>query len=488
MIENLATRYKKVKIQEGIYVYRFVEVLQNVEYNAMENTIEYMKNNDKKTIYDMEDITFTITDEKNCFSDYIEIDDLKNIYGDVEDSKILECFKNDCVDIIRFGIFDEENETLKIVSSKTNDLLQAKPDSNELNFCILSYINDNDLQVMLPYEALKQFIDQLESKQNDVVLRKLCEIKDAIENFTPDEILEQIEETDQQEETNQQEEIITNDIIEDLDSLVGLNDIKYEVEKLKAYLSFIRKSKDKLNLEIPNLNMVFYGNPGTGKTTVARAISKILYSLGYIKSDKFKEATTGDFIAGYVGQTALKTKGLIAQNKGGVIFIDEAYSFSSNGQEFADEALVEILKEMENKETVFIFAGYTNEMKNFISMNPGIQSRVSTYLEFKDYSLEELTNIFMNKVEKSKLKITDEALEKVKQIIEKAKNADGKFGNARFIMQLFNKILLIHSLNVENIDSEDIYTITGYDINDNLNKELNINGKQKTIGFKGGIK
>lgn len=143
---------------------------------------------------------------------------------------------------------------------------------------------------------------------------------------------------------------------------------------------------------------------------------------------------------------------------------------------------------MENKETVFIFAGYTNEMKNFISMNPGIQSRVSTYLEFKDYSLEELTNIFINKVEKSKLKITDEALEKVKQIIEKSKNTDEKFGNARFIMQLFNKILLIHSLNVENIDSEDIYTITGYDINDNLNKELNINGKQKTIGFKGGIK
>ena len=191
-------------------------------------------------------------------------------------------------------------------------------------------------------------------------------------------------------------------------------------------------------------------------------------------------------MAGYVGQTAIKTKDLINKNKDGVIFIDEAYSFSSNGQEFADEALVEILKEMENKETVFIFAGYTNEMKNFISMNPVIQSRVSTYLEFKDYSLEELTNIFINKVEKSKLKITDEALEKVKQIIEKTKHSDEKFGNARFIMQLFNKILLVHSLNVENTASDDIYTITESDINENLYRELNINSKQKTIGFKGG--
>mgnify|MGYP004567617393 FL=1 len=485
MIQNLASRYKKTKIQEGIYVYRFVEVLQNVEYNGIENTIEYMKNNAKKTVYDMEDITFTITDEKNCFSDYLEIATLKDMYGDIEDSEILEHFKNDCTDFIRFGIFDEKNETLKIVSSKTSDLLKAKPDTNTFSFSLLSYVNDNDSQVMFSYEMLKQLIDYLETEQSDVVLRKLCEIRGAIENFTSGEISEQIEEeTEYQEDTINTD--ITNNVIEDLDSLVGLKNIKYEVEKLKAYLSFINNSKDKLDLEVPNLNMVFYGNPGTGKTTVARAISKILFSLGYIKSNKFKEVTTGDFVAGYVGQTAIKTKDLINKNKDGVIFIDEAYSFSSNGQEFADEALVEILKEMENKETVFIFAGYTNEMKNFISMNPGIQSRVSTYLEFKDYSLEELTNIFINKVEKSKLKITDEALEKVKQIIEKTKHSDEKFGNARFIMQLFNKILLVHSLNVENTASDDIYTITESDINENLYRELNINSKQKTIGFKGG--
>lgn len=326
MIKNLATRYKKTKILDGIYVYRFVEILQNVKYNSNDNTIEYVKNNDKKTIYDMEDITFTITDEKNCFSDYLEIDTLKAIYGDIEDSEIIEQFKNDCASIIRFGIFDEEKETLKIVSSQLDELLKAKPDSNFLNFSLLSNNDDNDSQVMFSYETLKQFIDYLENEQSDIALRKLCEIKAAIEDFNFNNSSEQVEEEPVQEEQT------TYNITEDLDSLVGLKDIKYEVEKLRAYLSFISKSKDTLDLEVPNLNMFFYGNPGTGKTTVARAISKILYSLGYIKSDKFKEATTGDFIAGFVGQTALKTKDLINKNKGGVIFIDEAYSFSSKGQ------------------------------------------------------------------------------------------------------------------------------------------------------------
>lgn len=93
MIKNLAARYKKTRIQEGIYVYRFVEILQNVEYNALEDTIEIVKNEEKKTIYDMEDVTFTITDEKNCFSDYTDIDTLRELYGDLKEEEILEQFK-----------------------------------------------------------------------------------------------------------------------------------------------------------------------------------------------------------------------------------------------------------------------------------------------------------------------------------------------------------------------------------------------------------
>ncbi len=327
-------------------------------------------------------------------------------------------------------------------------------------------------------------INDMEKEKNDKVLRALCQIKSSAEFLLSQQEDLQSQEEEKEEEVQEKEEL---DINQDLNSLVGLHDIKKEVEKLKAYLSFLKNSEGKLNLEIPNLNMVFYGNPGTGKTTVARIISKILYSLGYIKSDQFKEVTTGDFIAGYVGQTAIKTKDLINKNKGGVIFIDEAYSFDSKAQDFADEALVEILKEMEKKDTVFIFAGYTEEMKNFISMNPGIQSRVSTYLEFKDYSIEELMDIFQSKIENSKLKITEEALHQVRQIVEKVAYSDKKFGNARFIIQLFNKILMYHALNTVNEkDEKVIYMITANDITEQLYQELNINNKQKTIGFKGG--
>lgn len=482
MIKNLAARYKKTRIQEGIYVYRFVEVLQNVEYNALEDTIEIVKNEEKKTIYDMEDVTFTITDEKNCFSDYADIDTLRELYGDLKEEEILEQFKENCTSFIRFGIFDEKQESLKIVSSKIDDLLKAEPEENSFTFALMSYINDNEIQAIIPYEVLKQMINDMEKEKNDKVLRALCQIKNSAEFLLSQQEDLQSQEEEKEEEVSEKEEL---DINQDLNSLVGLNDIKKEVEKLKAYLSFLKNSDGKLNLEIPNLNMVFYGNPGTGKTTVARIISKILYSLGYIKSDQFKEVTTGDFIAGYIGQTAIKTKDLINKNKGGVIFIDEAYSFDSKAQDFADEALVEILKEMEKKDTVFIFAGYTEEMKNFISMNPGIQSRVSTYLKFKDYSIEELMDIFQSKIENSKLKITEEALHQVRQIVEKVAYSDKKFGNARFIIQLFNKILMYHALNTVNEkDEKVIYTITENDITEQLYQELNINNKQKKLDLK----
>lgn len=482
MIKNVAVKYKKIKLFEGIYIYRFIDVLTNVEYDASGETITYYKDNEKKTIYDMEDLAFTVSDEKMCFSDYIEMDDLKRMYGIEDENTLLEQYKKDCATFIRYGIFDDKEDILKIVSSEKKDIENAKPDSSFIGFSLLS-TSDNDRKVFLSYEMVKQYIEQLENNESDKVLRSLCTINESF--LSLDSFIEQQIEQEVQEELKEQEEPKKENTIE-LDDLVGLENIKKEVKKLKAYLTFLNKQKENINLEMPNLNMVFYGNPGTGKTTIARIISKILYSLGYIKSDKFKEATTGDFIASYVGQTAPKTQKLLSENRGGVIFIDEAYSFASKAQEFADEAIVEILKEMEKRETVFIFAGYTDEMKNFIEMNPGFKSRVSNYMEFSDYTIEELMEIFMKKIIKSKLKITDEAQEKVKEVILKAKHMD-QFGNGRFIDQLFNKIMLYHAINVENItDSETACTITEEDIDKEIYRELDIQSKQKSIGFKGG--
>lgn len=288
---------------------------------------------------------------------------------------------------------------------------------------------------------------------------------------------------------------------EELNQLVGLDNVKKIINDIFSSIMFKYKTDQVLNFEKNNKHMVFTGNPGTGKTTVAEIIAPLFYELGYLETDKVAFVAAEDLIAGYVGQTAIKTKNLIQQNQGGIIVIDEAYILSSPAQQFGNEAITVILKEMEKNKTMFIFAGYKKEMEDFIKMNSGLKSRVNTYVQFDDYSEKELLAMFMNRLKntnknnnsKNKLTISIKALKKIKETIKSGKK-EQDFGNGRFVKNIFDITLMEHAKNTKDaIDDKKLYQITEKDIPDDilgrvLFGENHSNYSNTTIGFGAKVK
>lgn len=239
-----------------------------------------------------------------------------------------------------------------------------------------------------------------------------------------------------------QTEVLEQDPIEELNSLIGLDDVKEEVKTL-ANIVKIQKQREEQGLKNASISYhcVFSGSPGTGKTTVARILARIYKDLGVIKKGHLVETDRSGLIGEYVGQTGPKTNHLIDSALGGVLFIDEAYALlDSKGGGYGEEAVATLLKRMEDDRDnlVVIVAGYKNEMKRFIDSNPGLQSRFNRYIDFPDYTGDELYKIFMMRAKKYKYELDPDADQYLRETLDYVVSHKSKnFGNGRYVRNLF---------------------------------------------------
>ena len=257
-------------------------------------------------------------------------------------------------------------------------------------------------------------------------------------------------ETSEQKTEEKKDSVVVNPVLDtdpyqELDDLIGLDNVKQEVKSLANFVR-LQKQRQEKGLKTPKLSyhLVFTGSPGTGKTTVARIVARIYKDLGILKKGHTVETDRSGLVANYVGQTATKTNAIVDSALNGVLFIDEAYALvpENSSQDYGQEAISTLLKRMEDDrdKLVVIIAGYTNEMKRFIDSNPGLQSRFNRYINFPDYSAGELVKIFHMYMKKNQYTISDEADEILKEKLEYAvEHKDRNFGNARYVRNIFEK-------------------------------------------------
>ena len=235
------------------------------------------------------------------------------------------------------------------------------------------------------------------------------------------------------------------DLEKRLAEVVGLDEVKAFVRSLQARLR-VQSERRRLGMEAGHtqtLHMIFKGNPGTGKTMMARVIGDILYDMGVLSGRSFVETDRSGLVAGYVGQTALKTKETVRRALDGILFIDEAYSLAASagsGSDFGQEAIDTLVKEMDDKRDrlVVIFAGYSDEMDGFLSTNPGLKSRFPTVIEFSDYSADELVQIAAGMFASGGFNLTEAAAAKMWAVLDEAR-MESHFGNGRYVRNLFEK-------------------------------------------------
>ena len=260
------------------------------------------------------------------------------------------------------------------------------------------------------------------------------------------------------------------DLLAELDSYIGLSEVKKEVKNL---INMAKVYKLRLDNDLPNtdvsLHMVFSGNPGTGKTMIARFMARVYHSLGLLSVGKLIEVDRSGLVAGYIGQTAIKTSKVLESAKGSVLFIDEAYTLTSKTEnDFGYEAVDTVLKAMEDNrdDLIVIVAGYTELMEDFIDSNPGLRSRFNKYVDFADYTADEMAKIFAFNCKKASYIVDEDASALINDYFAAVADGAGEFGNARGVRNSFEKILTEQANRIAALDEvsrDDLMRITKAD-------------------------
>ena len=263
-----------------------------------------------------------------------------------------------------------------------------------------------------------------------------------------------------------------DEALAELDGMIGLVEVKAEIHKLVNYTKIVQERK-KQGLKVPTLSYhcVFTGNPGTGKTTVARILGDIYRELGILKSGHLVETDRSGLVGSYVGETALKTNKLIDSALDGVLFIDEAYALAGGGKsDYGAEAIATLLKRMEDDrdKLVVVVAGYSKEMRDFLEANSGMQSRFNRYIHFPDYTPDELTAMFRMRAKKNQFTLSPDLEEGLPKLMRKVtRHPDPRFGNGRYVRNLFESAVERQAERLalqKDISKEQLMTLTMVDV------------------------
>ena len=463
------------------------EGIINTSYKYLEKDREWDRNgNNKKKKSTEKHKYFKNVKEQLCIIDIDELDIyLNGAKNDIR--KYIQEFPDKIFIIIdkenTDSFFYDEEENLEEIDQNFGDLfnwtIEIEKSSKENN---AKYINKFLKQNSIKVAKDSTFVQCLAEE-------KYCKIKSELQNIVLECKAENIEKiTDEVIRDNLKKKYYKKTSknklppMEELNSMIGISQVKNQIEQIVNFIK-INKQKDTL----PSLHMCFLGNPGTGKTTVARIIGRIFAEMK-ILSDKeiFVEAQRTDLIGEYVGSTAPKTKRKVEKANGGVLFIDEAYSLCPKGYgfDYGKECIATLMKEMEDKRESLcvILAGYTKETKEMLEVNPGFESRIQFYIEFPDYTEEELYEIFKKMAKDGKYKISSNLKPLLIEYFSKEKGKEN-FSNARCVRNLFEKIKFEQADRVARNSKEELDLIKKCDVENVLNKISKPEKKKIRIGF-----